>query len=226
MDRQNENYHVFIGSSSAGIKYAKALKQLINEKLEKASLFSYNCRLWTDEAMFELSTATIESLIRISKRLKSQGGYAVLLFTPDDEVIMDHEKKRKMEPVYEPRDNVIFEMGLFMGVLGRMHTFCVCPSNERFHVLSDWKGIANALYKHVKKPRSYKKVMEPIADKIVTQIRNDIQNVPDRGKETIVNDYKYDVQKTIGSSEVLNPGKNSIRSTLEKINQGLKDERR
>jgi predicted nucleotide-binding protein len=225
MDRHNQNFHIFIGSSSAGLKYARALKQLINEKMDIAGLKDFYCKLWKDEAMFELSLATIESLLLISKKLKAQQGYAILLFTPDDKVIINYEKSERSEPVYEPRDNVVFEMGLFMGAIGRSHTFCVCPNNEQFRVLTDWRGVANAQYRYIKKPNSYRKIMEPVATTIVNQIMRDMQNVPDSIKEKVISDYKDDFLKTVNSTDNLNPAKKDIRSTLVEINQRMETER-
>jgi hypothetical protein len=37
-----------------------------------------------------------------------------------------------------PRDNVIFECGLFMGVLGKDRIFIVCDSNANIKVPSDF----------------------------------------------------------------------------------------
>ncbi len=41
-----------------------------------------------------------------------------------------------------PRDNVLFELGLFMGALGREHTFIVHCHDEQLDLPSDLAGVA------------------------------------------------------------------------------------
>lgn len=67
--------------------------------------------------------------------------FALLIIYPDDVII------KRDESAYTARDNVLFELGLFMGVFGRHRTFCLLVSDksrgESKEVLipSDLKGL-------------------------------------------------------------------------------------
>ncbi len=62
----------------------------------------------------------------------------MLILTPDDLVLMRGEATKVA------RDNVLFELGLFMGALGRDRTFIVCE--ESVTLPSDLAGITPAVY--------------------------------------------------------------------------------
>ena len=72
---------------------------------------------WT-EGVFEASSTSIESLVTAAK----QADFAALVLTADRyNGIAEHKAKPS------PRDNVIFELGLFMGALGRERVFILKP---------------------------------------------------------------------------------------------------
>ena len=70
-----------------------------------------------------------------------------------------------------PRDNVVFEMGLFMGTLGRNHVICVRPENVELRILSDWKGMTDALYKYQRNylKKSMEKAAQDVLDKVIEE---------------------------------------------------------
>lgn len=97
---------VFIGSSNEGLPVARALGKHLVDETEPV--------LWTND-VFAPSSTTIESLERVPDTVE----FSVLVVTPDD-------LRTKREITAEvPRDNVVFELGLFMGKLGRERTFLV-----------------------------------------------------------------------------------------------------
>jgi predicted nucleotide-binding protein len=66
----------------------------------------------------------------------AQVGYAIVLMTPDDVGYFVSEPEKK-EP--RARQNVIFELGYFIGLLGREH---VCALQRAAVVApSDWEGV-------------------------------------------------------------------------------------
>lgn len=119
---------VFVGSSSEGIEFARAVRRCLDEDAE--------ITLW-NEGFFELGETFIERLTKTLPRFD----FAVLLFTKDDIV-----ESRKVES-FGPRDNVIFELGLFMGAIGRNRTFILHEATSDLKIPSDLSGVANGTFR-------------------------------------------------------------------------------
>ena len=99
---------LFIGSSSEGKKIAYAIQENLDQDAE--------ITVW-DQGIFNLSSNYLFDLIEASKKFD----YAILIYTPDDNA------KIRNQNVLIPRDNVIFETGLFIGSIGRERTYFVAP---------------------------------------------------------------------------------------------------
>jgi predicted nucleotide-binding protein len=78
----------------------------------------------------------LESLLRAVKQVE----YAVLVLTPDDLV---HKRDAIRN---SPRDNVLFELGLFMGALGRERTYIVYCRDEKIDLPTDLAGVTAATF--------------------------------------------------------------------------------
>lgn len=87
---------------------------------------------------FELSATYIESLEKVSH----EADFAVLVLTPDD-VTTSREAEK-----LAPRDNVVFELGLFIGSLGRERCFLVHEQRPDLKLPSDLLGVKAATFKH------------------------------------------------------------------------------
>ena len=74
-----------------------------------------------DKDVFRVGDFTLEDL----HRKVVQSHFALLIIYPDDEIV------KRDETGYTARDNVLFELGLFMGVLGRHRSFCLLVSDKR-----------------------------------------------------------------------------------------------
>jgi hypothetical protein len=99
--------HIFIGSSTEGLEVAVALK---------AKLASWaKCDIWNEPGIFELGKGYLENLV---ERL-SLYEYGIMIATGDDETTSRGDSHQA------PRDNIVFELGLFIGRLGRERAFCV-----------------------------------------------------------------------------------------------------
>jgi hypothetical protein len=122
---------IFIASSSEGLNFATAIQDLLIQKLGQ----KVDVRLWKQE--FKISKAFIESL----EKETFDNDFAILVLTPDD--ITTSRKKKKESP----RDNVIFELGLFMGSLGRERCFFVHNETPDLKLPTDLLGIMGATYK-------------------------------------------------------------------------------
>ena len=122
--RQPHNEPVlFIGSSSEG--------QAITDELYRYFLAKPVVpRPWT-EGVFQASATSIESLVKAAQ----DADFAALVLTSDDVTISRGRKKPS------PRDNVIFELGLFMGALGRERTFILKPKGVEVRIPSDLLGV-------------------------------------------------------------------------------------
>ncbi len=118
---------LFVGSSQEGKDVAHAVRQQLKDVAEVT--------LWSD-GPFGLSSGTLESLVAALP----QFDFAVLVVTADDLT-----KSRNKEQG-SPRDNVVFETGLFMGRLGRSRTFLVYDSTARPKLPSDLAGITLAQF--------------------------------------------------------------------------------
>lgn len=116
---------IYIGSSSEGLDYARAVHAQLRNHAE--------ITVWTDD-VFPMGDSTLEALDKAIDRFKFE--YAILVLTPDDEREMRGEKHRV------PRDNVLMELGLFMGRLGRSRTFAV--QHRDVELPANMKGITTA----------------------------------------------------------------------------------
>ncbi len=93
---------IFIGSSSEALEAAQAVRSL----LASADM---DIKLW-NEGFFRQGHSFLETL---TASLNSFD-FAILLTTPDDLVTT------RGQSLLSPRDNILFELGLFMGKLGRI----------------------------------------------------------------------------------------------------------
>ena len=106
---RSEHPEVFIGScsSSEGLGLARAMQAAFAHD-------SWITRIWTD-GTFGAGSTPIDSLVAQLDSLD----FSLLVVTPDDLV----DSGDGGQP--SPRDNVIFELGLMMGALGRERAFMV-----------------------------------------------------------------------------------------------------
>ena len=86
--------------------------------------------------VFEASATTIESLEQLVKTVD----FAVLVFSPDDRVFSREVESKA------PRDNIIFELGLGIGALGRERSFIVRPRGADLKIPTDLLGVTPLTY--------------------------------------------------------------------------------
>ena len=119
---------IFIGSSSEGRPVAEAIQLLLNEDADVT--------VW-NQGVFELSKGYFESLCEALEKFD----FAVLVLTPDDVT-----RSRKQQES-APRDNVVFELGLFTGKLGRERCYFVFEEGSTLKLPSDLLGVSAATYR-------------------------------------------------------------------------------
>lgn len=93
--------------------------------------------IWS-EGVFKVTNYTLETL----EDQVDQADFAIAIAHGDDVA----EIRDKQWPV--PRDNVIFELGLFMGRLGRARAILMEPREERVKLPSDMAGITTIGYRY------------------------------------------------------------------------------
>jgi predicted nucleotide-binding protein with TIR-like domain len=144
---------VFIGSSSDGVEFARAVRSLLAKDAE--------ITLW-NEGFFGLGSTFIETLMNALPRFD----FAILVLTADDLI-----HSREVE-AFGPRDNVIFELGLFMGHLGRARTFILHQSNARLKIPTDLSGVTTATYEWPREDNHHRSAVGVACDSIREVIRD------------------------------------------------------
>jgi hypothetical protein len=89
---------------------------------------------WKDA--FPDATTVIEGLLKALDHFD----FGFFLLTDDDLLTMRGERTDA------PRDNVVFELGLFTGRLGSKRTFIVVPNEPKVHLPSDLLGVLVGTY--------------------------------------------------------------------------------
>lgn len=119
---------LFIGSSSEKLLYAYALQDQLKS--------SADVRLW-NQGFFALNTSYLESLINGL----NDSDFGVFVFAPDDILNLRGESLASI------RDNVLFELGLSMGKLGRDRVFFILPEDQgNLRLPSDLLGISTVTF--------------------------------------------------------------------------------
>lgn len=118
---------IFIGSSVEGLQIADGIETNLQ----------YDCIPNKWPHVFKSGQSNLSNLINAAER----ADFAAFVFSPDDILIMRNKESSVA------RDNVIFELGLFMGALGRERTFIFKPDNaSNLHLPSDLDGIGHLNY--------------------------------------------------------------------------------
>jgi hypothetical protein len=120
---------LFIGSSSENLNVAYA----IQENLEPVA----EVTVW-NQGVFTPSRYNLESLLDALFNTD----FGVFVFASDDVTLMRGNEHATV------RDNVIFELGMFVGRLGRNRCFFLVPraEKENLHLPSDLLGLSPAVY--------------------------------------------------------------------------------
>ncbi|HYJ84612.1 MAG TPA: nucleotide-binding protein [Pyrinomonadaceae bacterium] len=115
---------VFVGCSTDAYRIAQAIQTNLDPR-NVAFL-----KIWPQN-VFEPSHHTDQDLIKSAPTFD----FAIFILSPDDDV-KSHDVEQKA-----PRDNVIYELGLFMGVLDRDRVFLLRERNRDLKVPTDVIGV-------------------------------------------------------------------------------------
>lgn len=145
---------LFIGSSAENLDIANTIQELLEDETDPV--------VW-NQGIFGLSRYPLEELL--SELEKSD--FAIFVFTPDDLTKIRQKQFRTV------RDNVIFELGLFVGRLGRDRTFIVQPSgSDNLHLPTDLLGLMSAPYNPDRPDRNLLAALRSACTKILRAIKS------------------------------------------------------
>lgn len=117
---------VFVASSMEAERIARAIQQ---------NLTNAEVTVWTQDS-FTVGDNTIDGLNRNLQRFD----FGVFVFAPDDQIMIRGQKQQTV------RDNVIFELGMFMGRLGKERSFIIQPNGVDMRLPTDLLGVVTAKY--------------------------------------------------------------------------------
>ncbi len=139
---------LFIGSSKESLDIAYALQ----ENLEPVA----EVTVW-DQGIFTLSQPMISSLLKALDNSK----FGVFILSPDDVT------KIRGKDYPTARDNLIFELGLFIGRLGLERTFFIIPQDSKdIHLPSDILGLTPAYFDANRKDSNLRAALGPASNQI------------------------------------------------------------
>lgn len=139
---------VFVGSSVEGLDVAYAIQDNLDHDAE--------ITVW-NQGVFEPSSYNLEGVI---KSLDATD-FGIFVFTPDDVVKMRDDEQRSV------RDNVLFELGAFIGRLGRERCFIVAPRGVKdFRLPSDLLGLTPLQFDPSRQDRNFHAALGPATNQI------------------------------------------------------------
>jgi len=113
---------IFIASSVESLPIAEAVNLNLDHDFEVT--------LWRT-GTFKLSSGTLEDLLVKASTVD----FALFVFAPEDIAVIRENTH------HVTRDNVVFELGLFIGSIGKERCFVLRPRNEELHLPSDLIGL-------------------------------------------------------------------------------------
>jgi hypothetical protein len=139
---------IFIGSSKEGKEIAYAVQEELKDKAEGT--------VW-NQGIFRLSNNTIDELAEAL----AKSDFSAFVFSPDDLIEI---RKKKYSAV---RDNVIFELGLSIGELGKQRSFFLLPeTNDDIRLPTDLLGLISGTYDAERSDNNWQASVAPACRKI------------------------------------------------------------
>jgi Predicted nucleotide-binding protein containing TIR-like domain len=144
---------MFVGSSRESLQIAYTIQENLEHAVEVT--------VWP-QGIFRLSDSTLDSLIETLDRFD----FGVFVLSADDIALIREEKHSVT------RDNVVFELGLFIGRLGKKRNFLVMPrgSND-FRLPTDLLGMTPATFDPNRKDGNLAAALGPACNKIASEVR-------------------------------------------------------
>lgn len=144
---------LFIGSSVEALPIARA----IHENLD----YDADITIWT-ENVFKLTSNALDDLIKASEDFN----FGIFVFNPDDLTEVNNIKHNTV------RDNVIFELGLFIGKLGKDKVFFVIPKSGNLKLPTDLLGVTPGKYDDKRADNNLNAALTPFCNQIRDKIKS------------------------------------------------------
>ncbi|NML13777.1 TIR domain-containing protein [Azohydromonas caseinilytica] len=179
---------MFIASSSESLKFARAIKERLGNELE--------INIWDEGENYKRpGEFLLDSLMQASDNYD----FALVIFGAEDKSTSRGKTQRS------PRDNVIFELGLFLGKLGRKRTFALMPrmKNNNYRIMTDLQNVNFIIY-----PPNFAEQGEAL-ERICKEISQQVQAV-----------WGEEVEAPLGVTNIADPLTRAIRNEILK-NQGV-----
>lgn len=133
--------------------YAYAIQQNLDDDAEVT--------VWT-QGIFALTKTSVESLVKTLDK----SDFAIFVFAPSDALRLRQKKYKAV------RDNVIFELGLFMGEIGRERTFIVVPKGAAdLRIPTDLAGITPGKFDPNRNDKNLEAAFGPFCNAVRSQVR-------------------------------------------------------
>ena len=144
---------LFIVSSVEGLEIANAAQVNLQHEAEVS--------VWS-QGIFQLSQSSLDSLLSAVKTFD----FALFIFSPDDIVTIRGEENSAV------RDNVVFELGIFVNQLGNQRVFILIPDGPtELRIPTDLIGVTPGTYEKDRSDGNYTLATEPVCYQIVQQIQ-------------------------------------------------------
>lgn len=144
---------MFIASSVEQLDLAYAAQENLEHDVEVT--------IWS-QGVFQLSRNAMASLIDVL----DQADFGLFMLAPDDVTKLRNVASRTV------RDNVIFELGMFVGRLGSERCFIVVPRGvEDLHLPTDLVGLTPADFEPARKDQNLVAALGPACNRVRKAIR-------------------------------------------------------
>ncbi len=145
---------IFVASSSEGLEIAYAVQESLEHDAE--------CTVW-NQGIFDPSSYVLPDLIKTLQVMD----YGIFVFSMDDAAIIREQEERIV------RDNVVLELGLFLGLLGQNNCFIILPKSKgSIHLPTDLKGLTLLNYNAERNDGNILAALGPVINKIRKKIKS------------------------------------------------------
>lgn len=141
---------LFVGCSTEALDVGREIQTVLDHD-------PIIVKVWTD-GIFKAGNFPVESL----EQELQVADFAALVLSPDDTVIS------RDVATDAPRDNILLELGFFMGALSRLRTFLLVPREVDVKIPTDLAGIT---------PLTYKSEVQPVTAAAVVGACNEMRKL-------------------------------------------------